>query len=62
MRVPALDGLRLVCCLAVVVGHAAWGPIAGRAATFGVEVFFALSGYLITSLLLGERASRGAAR
>ena len=58
--VPALDGLRLVCCSFVVIGHAAWGPLSGRLATFGVEVFFALSGYLITSLLLRERALRGA--
>jgi peptidoglycan/LPS O-acetylase OafA/YrhL len=58
-HVPSLDGLRLVCCLAVVVGHAAWGTVAGRVASFGVDVFFALSGYLITSLLLGERARRG---
>jgi peptidoglycan/LPS O-acetylase OafA/YrhL len=57
--VPALDGLRLVCCLAVVVGHAAWGTIAGRVASFGVDVFFSLSGYLITSLLLRERSRRG---
>jgi peptidoglycan/LPS O-acetylase OafA/YrhL len=60
-HVPALDGLRLACCLAVVVGHAAWGPIAGRVASFGVDVFFALSGYLITSLLLRERARAGVA-
>jgi peptidoglycan/LPS O-acetylase OafA/YrhL len=61
VHVPALDGLRLACCLAVVVGHSAWGPIAGRVASFGVDVFFALSGYLITSLLLRERARRGRA-
>ena len=57
-HVPALDGLRLVCCVAVIVGHAAWGPLAGRVASFGVDVFFALSGYLITALLLRERARR----
>lgn len=56
---PALDGLRLVCCSCVVIGHAAWGPLLGRLASFGVEVFFALSGYLITSLLLRERARTG---
>jgi peptidoglycan/LPS O-acetylase OafA/YrhL len=58
-HVPALDGLRLACCLAVVVGHAAWGPMAGRVASFGVDVFFALSGYLITSLLLREHVRLG---
>ncbi len=60
-HVPALDGLRLVCCVAVIAGHAAWGPFAGRVASFGVDVFFALSGYLITALLLRERARTGAA-
>jgi peptidoglycan/LPS O-acetylase OafA/YrhL len=58
-RVPALDGLRLCCCLFVVVGHTAWGPVLGRLASFGVDVFFSLSGFLITGLLLRERRSRG---
>jgi peptidoglycan/LPS O-acetylase OafA/YrhL len=60
-RNPALDGLRLTCCAAVVAGHAAWGPFAGKLATFGVDVFFALSGFLITSLLLREHSANGTA-
>ena len=58
-RLLPLDGLRLLCCLAVVAGHAAWGPVMGRAASLGVDIFFALSGFLITRLLLAERERTG---
>lgn len=51
-RDPALDGLRGIAILGVVGYHAGWLP-GGWA---GVNLFFALSGYLITSLLLGEWA------
>lgn len=54
---PELDGLRGVAVLAVVLGHA-FTPT-GRLANFGVEVFFVLSGFLITSLLLEERGQSG---
>ena len=55
---PALDGLRAVAVLAVLAYHwpAAWMP----GGFLGVEVFFVISGYLITSLLLGERVRTGA--
>lgn len=54
---PALDGLRAVAVLAVLLYHAevAWLP----GGFLGVEVFFALSGYLITTLLLRERRANG---
>src|SRR4029453_4748939 len=50
--VPGLDGIRALAVLAVVVYHAdaAWLP----GGFLGVEVFFVVSGYLITSLLLSE--------
>jgi peptidoglycan/LPS O-acetylase OafA/YrhL len=53
----ALDGLRAVAVLAVLLYHAevAWLP----GGFLGVEVFFALSGYLITTLLLRERRDTG---
>ena len=55
---PALDGLRGIAILLVVVAHAA--PDAGIApGGLGVTMFFALSGFLITSLLLEEHAARG---
>lgn len=58
--IPALDGIRAIAILLVLVFH--WfptnhwiniipnGPI-------GVTLFFVLSGYLITSILLGQRES-----
>jgi peptidoglycan/LPS O-acetylase OafA/YrhL len=51
-HLPALDGLRGLAVLAVVLFHANW--LTGG--WVGVDVFFVLSGYLITRLLLIERA------
>ncbi len=54
---PALDGLRALSVLAVIGFHA---DLAGLAGGFlGVEVFFVVSGYLITSLLLLELSASG---
>ena len=50
-----LDGLRGVAVLAVMVYHG--GLI--RGGFLGVDVFFALSGFLITSLLLEEHGATG---
>jgi peptidoglycan/LPS O-acetylase OafA/YrhL len=55
---PDLDGLRAVAILLVIAGHASW-PIANDAGTVGVTVFFVLSGYLITGLLVHERLRTG---
>lgn len=55
--VPALDGLRGVAVAAVVLFHAGVGWAAGG--WVGVDVFFVLSGFLITSLLLQERRDHG---
>lgn len=49
---PGLDGLRAVACLAVIIYHLGWFHMTGG--FLGVTVFFTLSGYLITSLLLDE--------
>jgi len=59
---PSLDGMRGVCIAAVVAFHAcAQAGLAGwvRGGFIGVSVFFTLSGFLITSLLLRERESSG---
>jgi peptidoglycan/LPS O-acetylase OafA/YrhL len=54
---PALDGVRAVSIAVVLVFHlgAPWMP----GGYLGVSVFFTLSGFLITSLLLEERATTG---
>jgi peptidoglycan/LPS O-acetylase OafA/YrhL len=49
---PALDGLRTVSVAAVFAYHLNYGWAGGG--FLGVDVFFVLSGYLITSLLLSE--------
>jgi peptidoglycan/LPS O-acetylase OafA/YrhL len=49
---PALDGIRALAVLAVLVSHS-WGQVA-RGGWLGVDVFFVLSGYLITALLTVE--------
>ncbi|HEU4325217.1 MAG TPA: serine hydrolase [Roseiflexaceae bacterium] len=53
---PGLDGLRALAVIGVVLYHAEVGLPGGF---LGVEAFFALSGYLITALLLAEWRSSG---
>ena len=59
-RIPSLDGLRAISISLVVVGHLASSGHAPRFlaqyANLGVRVFFVISGYLITTILLGEHA------
>jgi peptidoglycan/LPS O-acetylase OafA/YrhL len=50
--VPGLDGIRAIAVIAVVLYHLKTPFVDGG--LLGVSVFFTLSGYLITSLLLGE--------
>ncbi|MBA3609963.1 MAG: acyltransferase [Rubrobacter sp.] len=52
-----LDGLRALAVAAVLVYHANAGWLPGG--FLGVEVFFVISGYLITALLLTEWRERG---
>jgi len=54
---PALDGVRALAVTAVVLFHAGVSVLPGG--FLGVDAFFVLSGYLITSLLLAEYAKRG---
>ncbi|CAM0998420.1 Acyltransferase [Rhodanobacter sp. Root179] len=54
---PALDGVRALSILAVVSFHC--GAPWGRGGYLGVDVFFVLSGYLITSLLMAEHRNGG---
>jgi peptidoglycan/LPS O-acetylase OafA/YrhL/lysophospholipase L1-like esterase len=54
---PALDGLRAVAVLGVIAYHA--GIESFRGGFLGVSTFFTLSGFLITSLLIREKAATG---
>jgi peptidoglycan/LPS O-acetylase OafA/YrhL len=67
-RIASLDGLRAISILLVMAGHLFGrsgaiveerARIFSKAAHFGVEVFFVISGFLITTLLLNERARTG---
>jgi len=64
-RVPTLDGLRAISIVLVLLGHMSGTryfttvPLFGLYANFGVRVFFIISGFLITSLLLKEMAKTG---
>src|SRR5690349_3110198 len=69
-RFPSLDGIRAISILMVLYGHLAgtrrfpvsipqYGRWCGDAAHLGVLVFFVVSGFLITSLLMGECEAAG---
>jgi peptidoglycan/LPS O-acetylase OafA/YrhL len=55
---PALDGLRGLAVALIVVFHFA-GHYVLHGATASLDVFFALSGFLITTLVLDERRATG---
>lgn len=52
---PEIDGLRAIAVLSVILFHAGFGVFSGGFA--GVDVFFVISGYLITSVILTELES-----
>ena len=70
-RIPSLDGIRAVSILMVLYGHLSgtrgfpnpleggYGNVLGDIAHLGVLVFFVISGFLITSLLMSEREKTG---
>jgi peptidoglycan/LPS O-acetylase OafA/YrhL len=65
-HLPSLDGLRAISIALVLVGHlsATRGFVRldlgiGDYAHLGVVVFFVISGFLITRLMLSERAKSG---
>src|SRR5580658_3825143 len=68
-RFPVLDGWRAIAISLVVWHHATmsayvdqdlyWGTSKSQLGAFGVDIFFGLSGLLITSLLLQEYQRKG---
>jgi len=54
---PGLDGLRAIAVLAVIAYHLGLGW--ARGGLLGVGMFFVLSGYLITDLLIAQRRRNG---
>ncbi|WP_232050200.1 acyltransferase [Actinoplanes sp. OR16] len=54
---PDIEGLRAVAVTLVVLAHAGVGRVEGG--YVGVDVFFVISGFLITGLLLGEHRRTG---
>jgi len=52
---PDIDGLRAVAVLSVLAFHLGWGRMAGG--FVGVDVFFVISGYLISAIVFSEVAS-----
>jgi len=65
-RMPSLDGLRAIAIGLVCLGHLTWNQrLLGRDGQYlkvgdiGVRMFFVLSGFLITGLLLRELESTG---
>jgi peptidoglycan/LPS O-acetylase OafA/YrhL len=56
--VPALDGLRAVAVMLVFLFHRSYAHFPGG--WVGVDIFFVLSGFLITSILVNEHEATGA--
>lgn len=52
-NIPGLDGLRAISIFIVMVSHSGLQNVVPG--VFGVTIFFFISGFLITSLLLNER-------
>jgi peptidoglycan/LPS O-acetylase OafA/YrhL len=58
-RLPALDGLRAIATLLVIVFHFGQPRYAWLTGWIGVHIFFVLSGFLITTLALREESRAG---
>src|SRR5580698_6326674 len=54
---PDVEGLRAVAILTVILYHAHVFPFTGG--YIGVDVFFVISGFVITGVLLRERSATG---
>jgi peptidoglycan/LPS O-acetylase OafA/YrhL len=54
---PDIDGLRAIAIISVIAYHAGFSGFSGG--FVGVDIFFVISGFLITSLLFKEAAATG---
>ena len=59
--IPQLDGLRACAILLVIGHHYGLSRGIGAGAEFGVRLFFVLSGFLITGIILRHRPANGVA-
>jgi peptidoglycan/LPS O-acetylase OafA/YrhL len=55
--IPSLDGLRAIAIILVLLTHANFQL--GQNGIIGVHIFFALSGFLITTLIIQEKTNTG---
>jgi peptidoglycan/LPS O-acetylase OafA/YrhL len=53
---PEIDGLRAIAIIMVIFGHLTWKPF--QYGPLGVDVFFVISGFLITQILLKTKFTK----
>jgi peptidoglycan/LPS O-acetylase OafA/YrhL len=59
-HLPGIDGLRAIAVILVILFHVVPGGLPGGG--LGVDIFFVLSGFLITGLLVTEKSATGRIR